>query len=372
MIYLLITIAGVMLIILGFYFMTFGFSTPPSFGMFLLGLCLFVTGMLLTLIFAARIDLGSLGVEWTPKTRSRERVSGKRAVKPIRRVPRREYERREALEKVKEAVKSETPVKGEEVPVEEEVEAPVKGEEVPVKEEPLKKFLGFFGSAFKRKTPEAKKRVKATREPIIPRKVAPRKPTPSPSKAGVKDADYVKDRLNRLKKNHFENIDDVEDLIEDRLESLRGTLDRIRTRPRIIWSFDTNDVQETIKDILGGARESIVMMYPWIRNIDISVLKKFTDINSRLIIQEASLDDDASVELIKILLDNNVKVRTMPHIHTVAAVSDNNRGFIISTDPIYESFEVGVIYNDKESIEEIRRLFEEAWSLSDKISLGGG
>ena len=61
----------------------------------------------------------------------------------------------------------------------------------------------------------------------------------------------------------------------------------------------------------------------------------------------------------------------MPHIHTVAAVSDDKNGLIISTDPIYESFEVGVIYKDKKSISEIKKLFEEAWNLSDEINLEG-
>lgn len=41
-----------------------------------------------------------------------------------------------------------------------------------------------------------------------------------------------------------------------------------------------------------------------------------------MIIQEASLDDETSVELIKVLLDNNVKIRTMPSVHTVAVVAD--------------------------------------------------
>jgi len=90
-----------------------------------------------------------------------------------------------------------------------------------------------------------------------------------------------------------------------------------------------------------------------------------------VIIQEASLDDDASVELIKLLMDNNVDIRTMPHIHTVAAVVDNKKGLIISTDPIYDSFEVGVVYDDRRSIKEIEKLFEKAWSLSKEISIGG-
>ena len=53
----------------------------------------------------------------------------------------------------------------------------------------------------------------------------------------------------------------------------------------------------------------------------------------------------------------------------MAVVSDDKHGLIISHDPIYESFEVGVIYKDEKSIMEIEKLFEEAWNLSQDISL---
>ncbi|MBV1767201.1 MAG: hypothetical protein KUA29_02705, partial [Methanobacterium sp.] len=139
--------------------------------------------------------------------------------------------------------------------------------------------------------------------------------------------------------------------------------------PHIFWSFDAGDVQDAMKETIISAEKKVIMMYPWIRNIDVGILKKFMDTKSRMIIQEASLDDDAAVELIKVLLDNDVQIKTMPHVHTVALVSDDNHGLIISTDPIYESFEVGVIYKDEKSISEIEKLFEEAWGLSKDIEL---
>lgn len=59
----------------------------------------------------------------------------------------------------------------------------------------------------------------------------------------------------------------------------------------------------------------------------------------------------------------------MPHVHTVAVVSDESNGLIISTDPIYESYEVGVIYKDTKSILEIERMFDDAWSISKEVNL---
>ena len=196
--------------------------------------------------------------------------------------------------------------------------------------------------------------------------------TPVPKDTDKDDEHYVKERLDKLKQNYIENVNDVEDLIEERLESFRGTLNKIKSEskePNIIWSFDAADVQDAMKETILKAENKIIMMYPWVRNIDVGILKKFMDTESKMIIQEASLDDDASVELIKVLQENNVKIRTMPHVHTVAVVSDDTNGLIISTDPIYESFEVGVIYKDKNSISEIEKLFGEAWELSTDVTL---
>ena len=193
-----------------------------------------------------------------------------------------------------------------------------------------------------------------------------------PVKHDNTEEEYVKNRLNRLKENYIKNATDIENLIEERLDSFKGTLNQIKSEskdPSIIWSFNAGDVQETMQETILKSDNKILMMYPWVRNIDVSVLKRFMETESKMILQEASLDDDASVELIKLLMENNVEIRTMPHVHTIAIVSDEDNGLIISTDPIYESFEVGVVYKDQKSIEEIERMFEEAWNISQDIDL---
>ncbi len=188
-----------------------------------------------------------------------------------------------------------------------------------------------------------------------------------------RDDQFVKNRLDKLKKNYIENAKDIENIIDERLDSFKGTIDKLKsesTEPSIIWSFEAQDVQEAMKDTIITADTKLLMMYPWVRNIDVGILKKFMDTSSRMIIQEASLDDDASVELIKLLQEKDVQIRTMPHVHTVAIVADDTNGLIISTDPIYESYEVGVIYKDKKSILEIERMFEDAWGISQDVDLG--
>ncbi len=412
MIYLILTLVGVILIVVGLYSMSFGFTTPPSFLLFFAGLVSFVIGFMLIILFGSMIDIDALRpakseAKTTPsrdRTRMRRRpkiikesVETKKAepkpIKPVRKEAKKvEPKPIKPVKKVK--PKPVKPVKREPKKVE-----PVKAEE----KKPERKLRKFI-----RKTPPAKKDETivskgkgVSDKPETTKKAEQKeaektaefkqklnqisKPSKKEEKEAMvkdkeesvekppekKDEEYPKNRLNKLKKDYMENID-VDELLDERLETFKGVLNHIRSQsksPNIIWSFDADDVQDTMKDLIISAEKKVNLMYPWIRNIDVAVLKKFMDTQSRVIIQEASLDDDAAVELIKVLLDNKVQIKTMPHIHTVTAVSDDKNGLIISTDPIYESFEVGVIYKDQESISEIENLFEEAWGLSNDIDL---
>lgn len=110
------------------------------------------------------------------------------------------------------------------------------------------------------------------------------------------------------------------------------------------------------------------MTYPWIREMNLDVVKKLISVdNCKLIVQEANLDDEIATSILKLLIDNGVKIKVMENIPTIAAVVDNKQGILISTDPIYDSFEVGSVYKDKESVSKIKKLFEEAWGISKEI-----
>ncbi|MDO8870011.1 MAG: hypothetical protein Q7V10_04580 [Methanobacteriaceae archaeon] len=432
MIYLLITLAGVVFLFLGLIGMYFGFQTPPNILSFLAGLISFVLGLMAVILFAGKIDLSSLKrsvpvadetseVKSTMTKRSFENVRpDKKPVKPAKIAPKITPKKAVAATETSKPKVSKSP---EDTNVKKtKVDHPIKPARKPRKFLKLpkkgKKDSNKLKETSKETSSEAISKIPSTeprgnpmnRPPKAPMKpskksngtkskdnmvqpsesnltktIKPSKQKPvkpkskhvTPAKpfvtADKDDKHYVKDRLNKLKQEYIENVDDVEDLIEERLDSFRGAINQIRSEskePSIIWSFDASDVQEAMKDTILQADTKVIMMYPWIRNIDVGILKKFMDTKSRMIIQEAGLDDDASVELIKVLLDNNVQIRTMPHIHTVAVVSDDKHGLIISTDPIYDSFEVGVIYKDEKSILEIEKLFEEAWSLSKDIVLG--
>jgi hypothetical protein len=408
MINLLITIFGGLLLIGGFYGMSFGFGTPPDFGLFIMGLISSVFGIILMVFFVGRINL-SMSKSSKPRPKITKQIPKQVTAKPKKGPIERIESSVKPPAKTSPKIKPKKPAKAAEKKPKVSKESEKKLKEItPVSSRPVPKKVN--ASATK---PQMDNKTKTTEPPEFAKekpvtvakglksedKVAPVKPVllkesevkhekkekikPVPKHIDVSklrsansskkdDQEFVKNRLDRLKENYIKNAKDIESIIDERLDSFKGTLDTLKSEsqePSIIWSFDAGDVQDALKDTISKADNKILMMYPWIRNIDVTILKKFMDTESRMIIQEASLDDDTSVELIRLLQENEVKIRTMPHIHTVAVVSDNTNGLIISTDPIYESFEVGVVYKDQKSIDEIERLFEDAWSISKDLDM---
>lgn len=446
MINLLVTIFGGLLLIAGFFGMSFGFATPPDFGLFIVGLISSVFGIILMIFFAGRINLSSKSkkpkklpkqtakpvmtkekkgpierIEKSIKPPAKSKTTPKIKPKPspeVSKASKASPEKPEKqLKKIEPIVSRPVPKKvntSEEKEILEKTTKPpelsgqtkkpvtvARGLEIQNKEpskvkptpKPVTSQPRIVPTPVNKKQPEKTEDNKKSSpvKPVLLKETTNKsetvedKPKPVPkhvdvSKLNLKtkpasdreDQEFVKNRLNRLKENYIKNAKDIESIIDERLDSFKGTLDTLKSEsqePSIIWSFDAGDVQDALKDTISKANEKVLIMYPWIRNIDVAILKKFMETDSRMIIQEASLDDDTSVELIKLLEENEVKIRTMPHIHTVAVVSDNTNGLIISTDPIYESFEVGVMYKDQKSIEEIERLFEDAWGISKDLDM---
>jgi hypothetical protein len=407
MINLIVSIFGALLLCGGFYLMYLGFSIPPNPLAFFMGLIAAVFGLILMIFFGSKIDL-SKKPSSKPKKVKKPKHPSKTPIKPKKLPIKDKKTSKEAPSPGPRAIKPKPRAKDEpkfgpapesSIPLKMEPETkkvikPKKKMEEPEKaQKPTESSpdLTEQPKTTSKKIAPVKKKTAEKKSIVTPPKSAPvkseEKPRPAPrsvlettdknrlkeleSHAG-EDDEFVKNRLDKLKENYIQNAKDIESLIDERLDSFKGTLDKLKTEstePSIIWSFEAQDVQDAMKDTIANAQNKILMMYPWVRNIDVGVLKKFMDIESRMIIQEASLDDDASVELIKLLQEKNVKIRTMPHVHTVALVADDANGLIISTDPIYESYEVGVVYKDKKSISEIERMFEDAWSISQDINL---
>ena len=423
MINLIVSVFGALMVIGGFYFMYLGFNIPPNPLAFFIGLIASVLGLILVIFFGSKIDLSKGAMPGSKKAKIPKKP-GATPVKP-KKMPVKDKKPSESVlssearpikpkPRVKQQAKFGPSTTSTPPPKREPESSPgniIKPKKV-IKPQKKTETTGAI-----KKTPNSEKSTTlppdlATKPKEPPKRIAPVKKAPEtketeppqvkpfklkekddkiiPAPKSVletadkerlkelqtrtgRDDQFVKNRLDKLKENYIQNAKDIESIIDERLDSFKGTIDKLKTdstEPSIIWSFEAQDVQGAMKDTIVTAESKLLMMYPWVRNIDVGILKKFMDTESRIIIQEASLDDDASVELIKLLQEKDVQIRTMPHVHTVAVVADESNGLIISTDPIYESYEVGVIYKDKKSILEIERMFDDAWSISQEVDLG--
>jgi len=378
MINLIVTVIGGLLVIGGFYLMYLGLIIPPNPLSFFLGLIAAVIGLILVIFFGGRVDLSRKGTmtpkpipiidERTPRITPKKVVKDKKTQKSGKAItPKAESSETPSPKVIKPLPKDQDKTKSES-----KIKPSEKKLEKPSKKETEESAKGTEKQPYPKRVKPVIKPVKKEDKSSIPSSELKEDKLKGAEPPKEKDEQFVKNRLDRLKENYIQNAKDIESIIDERLDSFKGTLDKLKSEsmePSIIWSFEAQDVQEAMKDTISKAENKLLMMYPWVRNIDVAILKKFMELDSRIIVQEASLDDDASVELLKLLLEKNVKIRTMPHVHTVTIVADDNNGLIISTDPIYESYEVGVIYKDPKSIKEIEKMFGDAWGLSQDIDL---
>ena len=84
MINLIVTIFGGLMIIAGFYAMSYGFATPPNILMFFLGLLMAVAGLFLVIIFSSGIEFSEKTAPTASRSAPRPTPVMKARPKPIK------------------------------------------------------------------------------------------------------------------------------------------------------------------------------------------------------------------------------------------------------------------------------------------------
>ncbi len=69
--------------------------------------------------------------------------------------------------------------------------------------------------------------------------------------------------------------------------------------------------------------------------------------------------------LISSLLKQGVHIKTVPKVHTVNLITDDSHAMIISEGQ--NEMEYGAIYNDRNSISNIRSDFERTWNIASSL-----
>ena len=132
--------------------------------------------------------------------------------------------------------------------------------------------------------------------------------------------------------------------------------------------------QEAFDQLAVHVDREIMLEIPSLNDLSDRFLSHVPTIYSRVIIDEFDVSDMSYMFLISSLLKQGVHIKTVPKVHTVNLITDDSHAMIISEGQ--NDMEYGAIYNDRNSISNIRANFEKTWdiasNLDENILIGAG
>ncbi len=127
--------------------------------------------------------------------------------------------------------------------------------------------------------------------------------------------------------------------------------------------------QEAFEEVAKHSKEELLLQVQSINDLTDSFLSSLTNVKSRVIIQNEGLDDSNYKDLISSLMDKGVEIRTLSSIDSFNLISDDSYALLISNAVDEDSVEYGAVYNDEDSINNIKSLFESSWQLAKGMEL---
>ena len=123
--------------------------------------------------------------------------------------------------------------------------------------------------------------------------------------------------------------------------------------------------QDAFDELAVNVSKEIMLEIPSLNDLSDRFLSHLPTIYSRVIIDEFDVSDMSYMFLISSLLKQGVHIRTVPKVHTVNLITDDSYAMIISDGP--DGFEYGAIYDDRNSISDIRSDFEKTWNIASSL-----
>ena len=116
--------------------------------------------------------------------------------------------------------------------------------------------------------------------------------------------------------------------------------------------------QEAFEEVASHSKEEILLEAPTIKDMGDRFLSNLSKIKSRVIIEEFDLEDLSYVLLLSSLIRKGVEIKTLPSVDSFNLIGDTSHALIISNSIDEDDFEYGAVYDDEESVENIKKLFE--------------
>lgn len=123
--------------------------------------------------------------------------------------------------------------------------------------------------------------------------------------------------------------------------------------------------KEAFDELAVNVNKEIMLEIPSLNDLSDRFLSHVPTIYSRVIIDEFDISDMSYMFLISSLLKQGVHIRTVPKVHTVNLITDDSHAMIISEGQ--NNLEYGAIYEDRNSISDIRSDFEKTWSIASNL-----
>ena len=140
--------------------------------------------------------------------------------------------------------------------------------------------------------------------------------------------------------------------------------------PKLLRSYVISDnglvtSQEAFEELAVNVNKEIMLEIPSLNDLSDRFLSHVPTIYSRVIIDEFDVSDMSYMFLISSLLKQGVHIKTVPKVHSVNLITDDSHAMIISEGQ--NDFEYGAIYEDRNSISNIRANFEKTWDIASNL-----
>lgn len=123
--------------------------------------------------------------------------------------------------------------------------------------------------------------------------------------------------------------------------------------------------QEAFDQLAAHVNKEIMLEIPSLTDLSDGFLSHVPTIYSRVIIDEFDVSDMSYMFLISSLLKQGVHIKTVPKVHTVNLITDDSYAMIISDGQ--NDIEYGAVYDDRNSISNIRADFEKTWNIASNL-----
>ena len=123
--------------------------------------------------------------------------------------------------------------------------------------------------------------------------------------------------------------------------------------------------KEAFDNLAVNVHKEIMLEIPSLNDLSDMFLSHVPTIYSRVIINEFDLSDMSYMFLISSLIKQGVHIKTVPKVHSINLITDDSYAMIISEGK--GDVEYGAIYNDRNSISNIRADFEKTWNIASNL-----